>query len=172
MFKFPWKAEETFFISSSLCVLDDKSQTQPFTLNPLASHSWSLSSSSFLFLEHVYILAPNPANSSTIAYLLYIYQVKEDVKKSTARRRRRTRGKQIMCVTHPMPLVPPVTRAVIPLRDHLFLVCSNSTAIFFFLCVFLLLLLLLSEFLIFLAYNLLAPLYKQIFFFSCFFNFH
>lgn len=50
---FPLNSKETFFMSSSLWVLEVKSQTDPFTLNPLASHSFSLSLSSEPFLEHV-----------------------------------------------------------------------------------------------------------------------
>lgn len=71
MFSLPSKVEETFFISSSLPALDDKSHVEPLTLKPFASHSCSLSSRSLWLLEHVYTVAPNPANSSTMAYLKY-----------------------------------------------------------------------------------------------------
>ncbi|KAJ6760252.1 hypothetical protein OIU79_025168 [Salix purpurea] len=68
---FPSKAEVTEPSSFSLSSWELRSQTEPLTENPLASHSFILSLSSFSLREHVYTLAPNPASSSTITNLIH-----------------------------------------------------------------------------------------------------
>lgn len=66
----PLNNEETLLISLSRSVGDKTSQTEPVTRNPFISHWLKHSLSSDSFLEHVCMIAPSPANSSTIACLV------------------------------------------------------------------------------------------------------
>ena len=50
------------------------SHTEPVTLRPLSFHSSKRSLSSVWFREHVWIISPNPVNSSTMACLIAINQ--------------------------------------------------------------------------------------------------
>lgn len=70
MLSLPWKTEPTSSISFSLWTREDASQTEPVTTKPLSSHSFKHLLSSSSFLEHVCTLAPNPASSSTVAFLV------------------------------------------------------------------------------------------------------
>lgn len=71
MFSLPSKTEETVLISSSFWVPHVRSQTEPLTRNPFTRHSSTRSLSSFSLREHVWTLAPSPASSSTMAYLIH-----------------------------------------------------------------------------------------------------
>ena len=70
MLSLPWKTEDTVWISSSRWAFDVRSQTEPLTLNPLLSHSFTLSLISVWFLEQICTAAPSAASSSTMAYLM------------------------------------------------------------------------------------------------------
>lgn len=72
MLSLPLKTEDTVSISSSRRDFDVRSQTEPLTLNPLLSHSRTLSLISVWLREHVCTTAPSPASSSTMAYLINI----------------------------------------------------------------------------------------------------
>lgn len=126
MLSLPSKREETVSMSWVRWGRDDTSQTDPLTLKPLLFHTCNISSSSFWFREHVWTVAPNAANSSTIACLthnrIHIKLITITMKFEQTKIRK---------VTNPMPRVPPVTRAVVPWRDHLLFlllisVCAGS----------------------------------------------
>ena len=69
MLSFPLNMEETFSISFSRSDREDTSQTEPMILSFDFSHSCRHLLSSSSLREHVYTVAPNLANSSTMAYL-------------------------------------------------------------------------------------------------------
>ena len=72
MWSLPWKKrEDTVSMSWVRWGRDNKSQTDPLTLKPLLFRSSNLWSSSFWFQEQVWTMAPNAANSSTIACLTH-----------------------------------------------------------------------------------------------------
>ena len=75
MLSIPLNTEETDSISFSLWALDDTSQTEPETTNPLSSQAFKHPLSSASFREQVCTLAPSLASSSTIAYLNKIKKI-------------------------------------------------------------------------------------------------
>ena len=75
MLSIPLNTEETDSISFSLWALDDTSQTEPETTNPLSSQAFKYPLSSASFREQVCTLAPSLASSSTIAYLNKIKKI-------------------------------------------------------------------------------------------------
>lgn len=75
MLSIPLNTEETDSISFSLWALDDTSQTEPVTTNPLPSQAFKHPLSSASFREQVCTLAPSLASSSTIAYLNKIKRI-------------------------------------------------------------------------------------------------
>lgn len=155
MLSLPLKSEATSCISFSLWGFNEASQTDPVTKNPLSLHSWRHLVSSASFLEHVCTAAPNPASSSTTAWLKKPIKIQRKKKKNPNRffisqnskkklkfiknkikneihkvwnwRRKRRKRED------PIPRVPPVTRAFIPLSDHfeaLRLLSDSAFAIF------------------------------------------
>ena len=118
--------EATFRMSFSLWAGEDTSQTDPVTTKPLLRHSSKHLLSSASFLEQVCTMAPNPAKSSTMACLNTDSNKNEiftKVKLCLEERKKVRKNKD-----DPMPRVPPVTRAVIPFRDHLGLLILLSAA--------------------------------------------
>lgn len=128
MLSLPLKKEVTSWMSFSLWSREDASQTDPDTTKPFPSHSFKHLFSSASFLEQVYTDAPNPASSSTTACLIInkkthslIHSLINSINKA------KFKQKGLIWITKeeeeierdPMPRVPPVTRAVMPLRDHL-----------------------------------------------------
>ena len=69
MLSFPLNREETVLISSSLWARNIALHIEPVTRNPFIFHSCKHSLSWTSFRQHVWTVAPRPANSSTIAYL-------------------------------------------------------------------------------------------------------
>ena len=125
----PPKAAATASKSFSLSLRTETSQTDPATENPFSLQLCRQSASSASFREHVYTAAPNPASSSTTARLLN----KETETRDNAKeeepdsKRKKYRWKRTRTITrvgeeeggvYPIPLVPPVTSAVIPWRDQ------------------------------------------------------
>ena len=122
MLSLPLNREETVFINSSLWGREETSQTEPVTWYPLAFHSFKHSSSRVWSLAHAWTLAPKPASSSTIAYLKLQNQIPQafmHVSTLLCVLRWKLRNRAFWSKkTNPIPLVPPVTRAVIPRRLH------------------------------------------------------
>lgn len=139
MCNLPLKREDTSSISFSLWSLLDASQTDPVTTKPFPCHFVKHLVSSSWFLEHVWTTAPSSANSSTTACLHQpqkqanqthkIHKIDHwTLQKNGLLKRNRTwvrnfleeenDGKWKGKCTDPIPRVPPVTRAVMPLRDH------------------------------------------------------
>jgi hypothetical protein len=73
MLSFPLNREETVLISSSLWARNSASHIELVTRNPLIFHSCKHSLSWTSFRQHVWTVAPRPANSSTMAYLKVTY---------------------------------------------------------------------------------------------------
>ena len=65
----PLKTEATSSMNFSLWTREDASHTDPDTTKPFPLHSFKHLFSSVSFLEHVCTDAPNPASSSTTAWL-------------------------------------------------------------------------------------------------------
>lgn len=120
--------EVTVSISFSRCSRDDRSHTDPVTLNPLFFHSCKRASSSIWLREHVWTIAPNLANSSTVACLITIneFPANKFRSKYAWEKKKSNKQKEKESKTYPMPRVPPVTKAVIPLRDHLLFLLMSS----------------------------------------------
>lgn len=75
MLSFPWKREETSFMSISLCCGTDTSQIEPVTSKPKWFQSLRHLLRSFTCLAQVWTLAPKPVNSSTMACLFIHYTI-------------------------------------------------------------------------------------------------
>jgi len=142
MLSLPLKVDATSWIRFSLWGGDDTSHTDPVTLNPSLCHSSKHLSRSVWVLEQVCTTAPNAAKSLTMACLKHsLKQVnlsdKNKVKRTMIKEKVRWDDEERVMKTNPIPRVPPVTRAVIPLRDHLpplLLLLISGSAIF--LCFF------------------------------------
>lgn len=121
MLSLPLKKEATSWMSFSLWSREDASHTDPDTTKPFPSHSFKHLFSSASFLEQVYTDAPNPASSSTTACL--IINKKKHIHSFIQSTKPNSNKRVFIWITKeeeedPMPRVPPVTRAVMPLRDH------------------------------------------------------
>lgn len=146
MLSLPLKMEVTSWMRFSLWDWDETSHTDPVTKKPLLRHSFKQLVSSTWFLEQVWTVAPNPHKSSTMACLrewtqfqgsnqsaqILIAKVrnKEGSKYWLSQKERKnTKRKRKKKVTDPIPRVPPVTRAVIPMRDHLLVMLLSPTLV-------------------------------------------
>lgn len=67
---FPWKMEPTISINLLRWSEHSKSHTEPVTLSPLFFHSSKHLSISSWLRAHIWTVAPNSANSSTMACLI------------------------------------------------------------------------------------------------------
>ena len=135
MLSFPLKMDLTLSTSFSLSVGDETSQTEPVTLRCMAPHRCRHFSSSASFRAQVCTAAPNLANSSTMACLrahaatqthFFVARIKSKGEKKLLTQMMvvaETIGRQQQG-QYPIPLVPAVTKAAAPLRDHLSLSSS------------------------------------------------
>ena len=118
MLSLPLNIVETVCMSFSLSERNDTSQTEPLTWNPFFFHSHKLWLSRVSDRSHAWTLHPKPASSTTMACLKYLPHKKRDIL-NKSRKLAKFWYKLERRKTNPIPLAPPVTRAVVPWRLHL-----------------------------------------------------